>query len=464
MRSPLAAVGAPPRRRRLPAAATAVLAFALLVPSAGRPTVAAGGDLAIPRDAARTIVGPNFAAGFPRSTAVTNVGDVDGDKRPDLLIMNTQGHGGDQVRGNLLFGGDWPKLTRLPASGKRGIRVPGFAGAAGDVNGDERADLVSCGIGGRRPSILFGRAGRRPPAERGFGIATSSGGTCPRGVGDVDGDGFDDLIVDGPRGTAAVVFGRRPPTAVNPERPGANGFRIEAKKSPPVWFAPVGDLNGDRRADLVIDPAYQAKRVLVLFGKRRSGTVDPGGPGLPAIVGLGAWRGTIASAGDVNGDGVGDLIVGDRRAGPNSARTGGRACVILGRRGRWPATSACDGPRGVVIEGAPKNADLGAHVGAAGDLDGDGLGDLWVSAPSEQIAGSDFGGGAVYVVYGRRAARRIDLANDPRVVRIAATPKLGENLGYSVAVAGDLTGDRQADIVLGGDLLGNAWVVSVPTP
>ena len=108
-------------------------------------------------------------------------------------------------------------------------------------------------------------------------------------------------------------------------------------------------------------------------------------------------------------------------------------------------------------------------MGSAGDLDRDGFGDLWVGAPSERIAGSDFGGGAVYIVYGRKGARRIDVAGDPRVVRIAAAPDLGESLGVvtsggSVAAVGDLTGDGRADIVLGGDLRGRAWVMPLPAP
>lgn len=447
-----------------PAVTSAAALFcAVALPAAGGST-AVGADLVLPRDAARTIVGPPFAAGFPRSTHVTNVGDVDGDDRPDLLVANRQGHGGSEVRSNLLFGGNGPKLTRLPASGRSGFSIPGLAAAAGDVNGDGHADLVGCATGRQHAvSILFGRAGRRPAVAGSFRIVNVSG--CPRGAGDVDGDGLDDLIVDrfdGEGVQAAVVFGSRQPVTVNSAKPGANGFRIKAKQNPPVWFSPVGDINGDRRADLVIDPATRAARVRVLFGARRTGTIDPGQLRLPTIVGLGPWRGTVGSAGDVNGDGIADLLIGDRRLKP-SVPVAGRACVIFGKRGLWPAGRSCDGRGGVVIAGAPKTSDFAANSGPAGDLDGDGYGDLWVSAPSERIPGADFGGGAVYIVYGRRAAERIDVASDPRVVRITAAPKLGESLGFSVAVAGDVTGDRRADVVVGGSYSGKAWIVPIPT-
>ena len=419
----------------------------------------------IPGDTVGTIVAPAFARGFPRSTQVINAGDVDGDGRSDVLVTNTQGHGGDEVRSSLLFGGTWPKLTRLPAGGSRGFTVPGIAAVAGDVNGDGRADIISCGIDGTRAKILLGRADRRPAVESGFRAERSRG--CPRGIGNVDGDRFDDLIIDQARG-ATIVFGRRSPGVVDPARPGANSVRVDTSER--EFIVPVGDLNGDSRADLVIDPSFRSRRILVLFGRRRSGTFDLGRRRLPAIVGLEPAQRVIASAGDVNGDRVGDLIIGESVGGAAGA-SGSRACVVLGRRGTWPSTtSGCTGPRSIVIRGAPTNAGLGGNVGSAGDLDHDGFGDLWVAAPNERIAGSNWGGGAVYVVYGRGDVRRIDVGTDPRVVRLAAAPDLGESIGMvagygsAAASAGDLTGDGRADIVLGSDLSGTAWVVSNPTP
>ena len=240
--------------------------------------------------------------------------------------------------------------------------------------------------------------------------------------------GSDDLIVDrfdGEGVQAAVVFGSRQPVTVNSAKPGANGFRIKAKQNPAcLCFSPVGDINGDRRADLVIDPATRETRVRVLFGARRTGTIDLDSYGPPYDRRLGAvvW-GTVGSAGDVNGDGIADLLI---RRSPVKirlrSRWAGRACVIFGKRGLWPAGRSCDGRGGgVVIAGAPKTSDFAANSGPAGDL---GRGRLRRTSgsqpPSERIPGADFGGGAVYIVYGRRAAERIDVASDPRVVRITA--------------------------------------------
>jgi hypothetical protein len=141
-------------------------------------------ELELPRDAAVTIVGASFAAGFPRSTHVDAVGDVNGDRRPDLLVANHQGHGGDAARSYVVFGGSWPARLSLSALGARGFRTADVVEPAGDVNGDGRADLIACGRTTAR--ILFGRTGRRAAAPgAGFRL---TGATCASRAGDIDGD------------------------------------------------------------------------------------------------------------------------------------------------------------------------------------------------------------------------------------------------------------------------------------
>ena len=147
----------------------AVLAGALVVPASGRPVATTGAELEVPRDAATTIAGPVFTVGFPRSTGLVAVGDVNRDGKRDLLVTNTQGHAGDQVRGNVLFGGSWPTSIRLPARGTRGFPLSGIAAASGDVNRDGYDDLVSCAMVRTSARVLFGRPGRRPPGTAASG-------------------------------------------------------------------------------------------------------------------------------------------------------------------------------------------------------------------------------------------------------------------------------------------------------
>jgi hypothetical protein len=419
-------------------------------------------ELQVPRDAHVRILGPTFAPGFPRAALVARAGDVNGDGKPDLLVANLQGHGGDQAHSFLLFGGSWPKTVRLPTAKSRGFRIPGVvAEPAGDVNGDGRDDLLSCGNPVR---IMFGRAGTQA-ASVGAGF-TVAGGACngPAGAGDLDKDGRDDLLFvtfTRTRMFASVVFGRRPRASVRLDRIGGQGFRIDASRRALQAVAPAGDLNGDSRADLVLHTSSASgQRLHIVFGRRRSGTLDLDARSartLPIIVGLHRFLGDFGAAGDVNGDGVGDLIIAERGR--------GRACVLFGRRGAWPRETSCGTKRGFTITAPSVRSDLGYTVGAAGDLNGDGLGDLLVSATGEAAEDPDeFGGGALYLVFGRRETTPVALDRDDGVVRIAGQSILGDDIGFSAAAPGDVAGDARPDLAIGARLSGDTWLISLPAP
>jgi hypothetical protein len=419
-------------------------------------------ELQVPRDAHVQIIGPTFAPGFPRAALVAPAGDVNGDGKPDLLVANLQGHGGDEAHSFLLFGGSWPKTVQLPTAKSRGFRIPGVvAEAAGDVNGDGRDDVLSCGNPAR---ILFGRAGTQAAATgAGFSV---TGGACngPASAGDLDSDGRDDLLFltyTRTRMFASVVFGRRPPLAVRLERIGRQGFRINATRRALQAVAPAGDLNGDGRADLVLHTwSASGSRLHIFLGRRRSGTLDLDARSartLPIVVGLQRFLGDFGAAGDVNGDGVGDLVVAERGR--------GRVCVLFGRRGAWPSETSCGAKRGFTITAPSVRSDLGYTVGAAGDLNGDGLGDLLVSATGEAAADpEEFGGGALYLVFGRGETTPVALDRDDGVVRIAGQSFLGDDIGFSAAAPGDVTGDARSDVAIGGRLSGDTWLISLPDP
>jgi hypothetical protein len=153
---------------------------------------------------------------------------------------------------------------------------------------------------------------------------------------------------------------------------------------------------------------------------------------------------SVSSAGDVNGDGIADVIVGAPNAGANP----GSAYVVFGTGQARPASldlGALDGVDGFRILGAAPNDQLGFSVSAAGDVNGDGIDDVIVGAPSA-------GAGAAYVVLGRRApfpaVVEVSSVDGTDGFRIEGAVADG-GLGHGVAAAGDLNGDGVDDVVIG---------------
>ena len=173
---------------------------------------------------------------------------------------------------------------------------------------------------------------------------------------------------------------------------------------------------------------------------------------------------SVASAGDVNGDGFADLIVGARLAdGPADGRSdAGGSYVIFGKSGGFDATvdlasiTSGDGSQGFVLQGE-READLsGASVASAGDVNGDGFDDLIVSAPlADGPVDGRSGAGDSYVIFGKAGGfgATIDLAGitsgDGSRGFVLQVERAGDYSGNSVASAGDVNGDGFADLIVG---------------
>lgn len=270
-------------------------------------------------------------------------------------------------------------------------------------------------------------------------------------AGDVNGDGFADVIVSAfGADLAYVVYGG--PTSNDGyvslnEINGVNGFRIQMPIGAGV--AGVGDVNGDGLADVMVDTAGGSA---VIFGSA-SGLrpqVDPatldGSDGFNVIGGA-----IFNSAGDVNGDGIGDIILGNSGARYGGLAQAGRAYVIFGTTGGFaPSISltALDGTDGFVIGGTTAGGYLGGSVAGAGDINGDGIGDIVIGARDNNGAGS----GSAYVVFGRAAGfpaefdtSTLDGSNGFRLSGLTS----GNSAGISVDGAGDINGDGIADLIIG---------------
>ena len=165
--------------------------------------------------------------------------------------------------------------------------------------------------------------------------------------------------------------------------------------------------------------------------------------GVTVANGLGAVD--VSKAGDFNGDGVDDVVVGARFGEPD-----GRAYVVFGdSSGSSPVLdlNALDGANGFQLVAS---TSIGDSVDAAGDFNGDGIGDLVIGTPSADWNATNAGG--AYVLYGRMSGFpgtvNLDNLNGADGFRLDASV-LRESVGYNVGGAGDVNGDGLDDIVLG---------------
>ena len=405
-------------------------------------------------EAAWTAEGDHSLAIF--GTSVGTAGDVNGDGFADVIIGAPR-YDNEQLREGrayVFYGSE----AGLSSSGwiTEGDQEDSYFGiavaTAGDVNGDGYSEVI---VGaqyhdngqldeGRASLYRGGPAGlSATPAWFTNGGQTGAGwGWSVAKAGDVNGDGYSDVIAVAyaydsgqlDEGKAWAYYGS--PTGL---------------ASFPAWSAETnqagaqlnsatgaGDVNGDGYADVILGSTQfdngqsDEGRAWLYLG-------SPAGLGVSPVWTresdqAGAWFGiSLGSAGDVNGDGYADVIVG-AYAWDNGQSSEGRAWLYPGSPGGLGAASWA-------VEGEQDGAFLGASVGTAGDVNADGYSDVLVSLPTYDSGQANEG--VVWVFHGSAAG----LGASPS--RVLEVDQADASFGNRVATAGDVNGDGFSDVIVG---------------
>jgi hypothetical protein len=248
----------------------------------------------------------------------------------------------------------------------------------------------------------------------------------------------------------------------------ADGFKITAPfefsyyRIGTVSVSKAGDVNGDGFDDLIIGTQYGAPgrtysgAAYVVFGKAGGFTnIDLGtlsaSQGFPIRGAASSDTAgmSVSGAGDINGDGFADIIIGA----PGSHLGGagaGSAYVVFGKAGGFGTITLSDlaAPTGFVIVGDAAGDRAGSSVSSAGDVNGDGYDDLIIGAPFNDVGGAD--AGAAYVIFGKAGGfGTIDLSNLGSAGFVIQGDAAGDDAGWSVAGAGDVNHDGYADVIVG---------------
>lgn len=423
---------------------------------------------------------------------VNTAGDVNGDGYSDVVACAFYYDNGQTDEGTVLvFHGSSSGITAsgtpanansLIESNQASARMGNASGTAGDVNGDGYSDIV---VGCQRYTngqseegivlVFHGSstgivASGTPSNDNGFiesnQAAAWLGHSCGS-AGDVNGDGYSDIILGAPyydngstdEGIALVFHGSSSGITTSGTPANANSLIESNQASTSLgWnmIGSAGDVNGDGFSDVIVgaylyDAGTADEGAAWVFhgsaqGLGSSLTVADANCILQSNQATAELGYTLANAGDVNGDGYSDMMVSSHYYDNGSADEG----IVLVYNGSASGFSAAMTIAGAnsLIESNQASARLGYHDGVetAGDVNGDGYDDIIIGAYQYDIGESNEG--AAFIYHG--SSTGIVAAGTPANANsVIQANQADANLGLSVASAGDINSDGYNDVLVG---------------
>ena len=392
-------------------------------------------------------------------TSVSTAGDVNGDGYADVVAGMVGYTNGETYEGRaLVFHGSQSGLSLTPDWADEGDQAYAYFGisatTAGDVNGDGYSDVIvgayyyDDGEADEGAAFVYhgGAAGLSPTpdwtgqCDQGsarFGESVST-------AGDVNGDGYCDVIVGAPyysngetnEGRAFLYLGGASGIDVSPAwtKEGDQEYGIFGRS-----LCAAGDVNGDGYGDIVIgmpnyDEGEGREGAAFLFTGSPSGPAETAGWSAEGDKWDSRFGCSAASAGDINGDGFGDIVIGASNYDNGQLREGA-AFIFMGS-----ATGPAMTPS-VILDSNQTDSGFGCSVASAGDVNGDGFSDVVVGAVNYDNGQSDEG--AAFLYHGSASG----LVTAPAWIGESDVPD--SKYGISAASAGDVNGDGFSDVVVG---------------
>ena len=440
--------------------------------------------------------------------AISKVGDVNGDGYDDFIIGASGDDDGGDAAGQtyLIFGSvtGWAMDTDLSTadasfwgedlSDNSGDTVSGV----GDVNGDGYDDFIigayqddDGGSNAGQTYLILGKASGwamdtdLSAADASFWgeDADDQSGFDVSGVGDVNGDGYDDFVIgakeddDGGSnaGQTYLILGKASGWAMDTDLSAADAsfWGEDADDLSGTAVSGVGDVNGDGYDDFIIgaygdeDGGLAAGQTYLILGKASGWAMDTDLSTADASFwgedasDYSGW--SLSDAGDVNADGYDDFIIGAYGS-ADGGLDAGQTYLILGKASGWAMdTDLSAADASFWGEDASDYSAERDSLSSAGDINGDGYDDFVIGAYGDDDGGSN--AGQTYIILGKASGWAMDTD-----LSAADASFLGESSldfsGYAVSGAGDVNGDGYDDFVIGaygdddgGDSAGQTYLI-----